>query len=345
MKKLSGVYTILLFAGLLGFNACKNNNNEKTTEGKAIAVVVEQVRENALSRDVAVSGNIEGNKTVRLGFMVGGKINHINLSEGQRVGKGQLVATLDPTNYNIAKEIVDVQVNQANDEFKRLQLMHERNSISESDFKKIDFTLQGAKAQQKLQGKNLSDTRLYSPISGIVLRKLAEPGEIVATGTVVLVVSDISKVKVNAYIPENQLSQIKIGQPAAVAIGALGENFTGKVIEVGGAADVSTRAFTVKIEVENPKQRIRPGMIAEINMKGKDVRNVLTIPAQAILRTPDGQPYVFIASNGQAFQRNISTGAIYADKIEIVSGLSPDESLIVGGQQKLSNGSKISSSK
>ncbi len=151
------------------------------------------------------------------------------MNEGQNVGQGQLIAPLDPSNYSIAKEITDVQVNQASDEYTRLKLMHDRNSLSESDFKKIDFTLQGAKAQQKLLGKNLADTHLYSPISGILLRKLAERGEIVSTGTPVLVVSDINRVKVNAYIPENQLSQIRIGQEAQVLVGALGKTFTGKV--------------------------------------------------------------------------------------------------------------------
>ena len=345
MNKRNQFNTMILAVGVLGLSACKHNSASISNEDKSIVVITEQISETTHHQHVSVSGNIEGNKTVKLGFMVGGKINGINFSEGQNVGEGQLVATLDPTNYNIAKEIADVQVGQVTDEYNRLQLMHERNSVSESDFKKIDFALQGARAQQKLQVKNLSDTRLYSPISGIVLRKLAEPGEIVATGSVVMVVSDIRTVKVNAYIPENQLSQIKIGQSAEVTIGALGENITGKVIEVGGAADVSTRAFTVKIEIENPKQKIRPGMIAEINMDGQDESQVLTIPAQAILRTPDGQPFVFIVSNGQAFQRNISTGSIYGDRIEIVSGLSANEFLIVGGQQKLSNGSKITSSK
>ncbi|WP_223705964.1 efflux RND transporter periplasmic adaptor subunit [Flavobacterium potami] len=107
---------------------------------------------------------------------------------------------------------------------------------------------------------------VYSPISGILLRKLAEPGEIVSTATPVLVVTDINRVKVNAYIPENQLSQIRIGQEAQVLVGALGETFTGKVTEVGRSADVTTRAFTVKIEVPNPKHNIRPGMIAEVQL-------------------------------------------------------------------------------
>ncbi|MEO8239205.1 MAG: efflux RND transporter periplasmic adaptor subunit [Flavobacterium sp.] len=342
MKTYKSIVALFLLAIVV--TACKNDASDKNDGVKAIPVITEQLSETSHSSAVSVSGNIEGNKTVRLGFMVAGKINQINVDEGQNVNNGQLVATLDPTNYSIAKEIADVQAGEANDQYNRLKIMHDRNSISESDFKKIDFSLKGAKAQQKLQGKNLSDTKLFAPLNGILLQKLAEPGEIVATGTPILVVSDISKVKVNAYIPENQLSQINIGQQATVYIGALDETFTGKVAEVGGIADAATRAFTIKIEVQNPKRLIRPGMIAEISLPSSKETKTISVPANAILHTPEGQSFVFIADKekGQAFQRNISLGSINADRIEIISGVSVGEILITGGQQKLTNGTKIS---
>ncbi len=176
----------------------------------------------------------------------------------------------------------------------------------------------------------------------MLLKKLFETGEIINQGMPVLVLSDISKIKVNAYIPENQLNQIHLGQIAHLQIGALDENFEGKIIEVGSVADTTTRAFTAKIEVDNPDLKIRPGMIAELTILSSQEKSVLTIPATSILRTPEGWPFVFIADNGRAFQRSVSIGAVYGDKIEILSGLSAGEILITGGQHKLTNGSKIS---
>lgn len=152
----------MIVGSILTLGSCKNKEGDTKEETSPFSVVAQKIEENSYASNISVSGNIEGNKTVRLGFMVAGKIDRINVNEGQNVRQGQLIATLDPSNYSIAKEITDVQVNQASDEYSRLKLMHDRNSLSESDFKKIDFTLQGAKAQQKLQGKNLSDTRLFS---------------------------------------------------------------------------------------------------------------------------------------------------------------------------------------
>ncbi|MDR7132452.1 RND family efflux transporter MFP subunit [Algoriphagus sp. 4150] len=339
-KKHGAFYTALLFVATFGLNACKSDNNEGV-EQKTNAVITEEVSETSFSQDVAVSGNIEGNKTAKLGFMVAGKISQINVAEGQPIAKNQLIAALDPINYSIAKEIADVQVSQATDEYNRLKTMYERKSISESDFNKIDFTLQGAKAQQKLHSQNLSDTKLHAPFSGVLLRKLAETGEIVASGMPVLVVSDISTVKVNAYIPENQLNQISIGQSAQVRISALNETVTGKVTEVGSVADATTRAFTIKIEVANPTLSIRPGMIAEVSLPSSQQKSLIAVPASAILRTPEGRPYIFVSDNGHAFQRDISVGGFFGDRVEIISGLSVGETIVTGGQQRLTNGSNI----
>ncbi len=338
------ILPLAVVATVMSFLSCRSGNTSETEADKPVPVIAEKVQTDSVLRSIDVSGNIEGFTTVKLGFMVAGKISHIAVAEGRPVSKGSLLATLDAENYRIAKEIADIQVLQATDEFNRLKQMYDRNSLSESDFKKIDFALQAAIAQQKLHAKNLSETRLYAPINGILLKKLAEVGEITASGMPVLVISDISRVKVNAYIPENRLSEVKIGQQAKVYIAALDKTYTGKVTEVGGMADPATRAFTVKIEVSNPGNVIRPGMIAEISIPSLQSQPMVAIPASAILRTPEGQSYVFIADaeNQQAFVRNISIGSAYGEKIAIVSGLNTGEMIITGGQHKLSNGTRIS---
>ena len=315
---------------LLALSGCQTK--EKATEVKEVAVpvITEQVTKQPINRTTSISGNIEGSRTVRLGFMVAGKLNFIAADEGQPVRKGQLLASLDPTNYGIAKELSDVQVAQVGDEYTRLQIMH--------------YGLQQAKVQQKLQTKNLSDTKLYAPISGVMLKKMAEVGEITAVGTPLFVVSDISKVSVNAYIPESELHTIKIGQSARVLVSSVGQTFTGKVKEVGSVADVTSRAFTVKIELPNPNGLIRPGMIAEITLTSNQPVDRLLLPAEAILHDTDSQSYVYIVDKAQqkAFRRNVSVGQLVNNKIEVTAGLSPQEIVVTGGQQKLTDGSSVS---
>jgi len=333
---------------MLLFSACRNKGKHTADNSASpLAVKAATVLPTTISGKVSVSGNIEGNTTVKLGFLVAGKVNYISGNEGDNISKGQLIASLDPTSYSIAKGLADVQVNTASDEFGRLKILHERGSLSESDFSKIGFSLEQAKLQQQLQQKNLSDTRLYSPIGGVLLKRQAEVGEIISVGLPLFVIADIRKVKVLAYVPEGELHEIRIGQAANVRISALDKTFTGKVMEVGSAADATSRAFTIKIEIENPGLIIRPGMIAEASITTNTEKQVILLPAECIQQDLANQNFVFVVDSAQnkAFRRRVSLGNMVDNKIEIVSGLSGKEVVVTGGQKRLSDGSPITITK
>ena len=333
----------ILLAIILVIPACKTSRDNQNTHQAPVTVTTFTAKLIEANREIKLSGNVEGFRTVRLGFMVAGKIDYIACNEGETVSKGKMLASIDASSYEIAKELADIQVNQVQDEFNRLNEMHDLKSISESDFAKISFGLQQAKAQQKLHAKNLADTKLYSPIDGILLKKLCEAGEITGVGLPLFVVSDIRKVKVNAAVPESEIHFIRIGTDASVDIPALGKNYKGLVREVGAAADPMTRTFTVRIDVENPSFEIRPGMIAEVTCKGEKVEKLLAVPVEALLHDINGLTYVYVADTLKhiAFRRNINTGRILDSNIEIVSGISEREKVINGGQQKLIDGSLI----
>ena len=325
-------------AGCSG-NKSRSDNNEAPVQVLS-AKVVSVDQENVIS----VSGNIEGSKTVCLGFMVAGKVNFIAANEGDIIKKGQLLSSLDPSGYSIAKELADIQVSQVQDEYNRLKMMHDSNSLSESDFARISYGLQQARVQQKLHSKNLEDTKLHSPMDGVLLKKLCEEGEITGTGLPLFVVSDIRKIKVSAFIPENELHKIKIGQSATVTVSSVDRTFEGKITEVGSAADPASRAFVVKIEVENPKMLMRPGMIAEISIRSSGTEKILAIPAESVLHDFNGQSYVYVidTTSNKVFRRDISSGRLLNDRIEIISGLDKNEIIVTGGQYRLTEGASVS---
>ncbi|MDD4091687.1 MAG: efflux RND transporter periplasmic adaptor subunit, partial [Smithellaceae bacterium] len=292
---------------------------------------------------IAVSGNIEGSKTARLGFMVSGKINYIAAREGAMIEKGQLLASLDPENYRIAKEIADANAAQIQDEYDRLNLMHERGSISESDYSKISNGLKMARAQQRLHTKNLAETRLYSPFRGVLLKRGVEVGEIIGAGLPLFGVSDIRLVHVNASVPETDLRFIKMGVKAKIVVPSIDSAFTGQVIEVGSLAEPTTRAFSVRMEVRNPDGTLRPGMTAEIQIPSGRQEEVIRVPGEAVLRDMDNTAYVFVVDEvkRRAFRRKISLGKIDENGIAVAAGLVQGELVVVGGQHKLQNGSLV----
>ncbi|MCX2583800.1 efflux RND transporter periplasmic adaptor subunit [Pedobacter sp. MR22-3] len=324
--------------------ACGNQEEKsKHLSEQATRVKTEKLVTTKTEQDLVLSGNIEGNATVKLGFMVPGKINQINFLPGQAVSKGSLIASLEPTNYILNKQMADVELSEAQDQFNRLKIMHAKSSISELDFTKGNFALQKAGTQQKIAVKNLQDARLYASISGILLRKDAEAGEIITAGTPFFVLADIKKVKVSASVPEGELKGLKKGQSADVEIEALGRHFKGTIVEVGALADATTRAFTLKIEINNHDLTIKPGMIAQTRISSGHFKNGINIVPECIVNEPGNQSYVYVADlkSHRAFKRKISLGKMSANRVEILSGLSAGETIVISGQTALNDGSPI----
>lgn len=331
----------LLVTAFLIFGCSSGVENKHTDI--SVTVLAKKIERESVERVISLSGNIEGFKTAKLGFMVSGKVNYIAVKEGAAVEEGQLLASLDPENYKIAKEIADASLDQIQDEYNRISIMHERKSISDGDFSKISNTLKLARAQQKLQIKNLSDTKLYSPFRGVLLKRGTEVGETVGSGHPLFAVSDIHIVKVNAAVPETDLRLIKIGGMADVFVSSVNATFSGRVVEIGSVAEPATRSFSVKIELQNPNLIIRPGMTAEIKILSGQKSNIIAVPGDAVLREPDNSAYVFVADpvGMKAFKRKVALGRMTGSNVEVTSGILPNDLVIVGGQHNLINGSLI----
>jgi RND family efflux transporter MFP subunit len=332
----------LKFFILLLFISC--SHHKKThDEQKPLVVQTTYPTLHKKMKTITISGNIEGNITVRLGFLVSGKINSIRVQEGDIIQAGEILASLDPTSYEQAKEIADANLNQMQDDYARISQLYEKKSIAESEYIKISNGLKAAKAQQVLQTKNVNDTKLYSPITGIVLKKGVEVGEIIGQGIQVFAISDIKQVKVQCFVPASDLRNISIGNKASVYVASLDSIFSGTIVEIGTLADAATRTFPIKIIIDNPNMLLRPGMTAEISIQTNMPEQSCMIPTECILHDVNNMPYVFIADtvSQKAFKILVSIGTISNNMIEITEGLNVNHQVIVAGQHKLENGSSI----
>ncbi len=199
------------------------------------------------------------------------------------------------------------------------------------------------KARRQLAVKNLNETKLIAPISGIVARKGANVGEIVPQGQPLFQIADIQPIKVRVSVPESEVGQLRLGQSAQVSIPALGQTLTGKISLIGAVADPASRAYSVKIDLPNPALKIRPGMIADAQLASARKTAMLTLPGSAVLHDNDGSTYVYVVDNAKklAFRRKVTLGQIIANDIQITSGLTAGEQVVTGGAQKLQDGSPV----
>ncbi len=326
-----------------GADKNQNPTSAQPSPPAAIPVVVSRVSDVQTGGQLTLSGSTEAETTVNLGFMVGGKLNRVTIQEGQTVRAGQLIAAIEPTDYQIGVTIADANVARVQDEYNRLTILKERGSLTPSDYEKAVTGLAEVKARRQLAVKNLNDTKLIAPISGIVARKGANVGEIVPQGQPLFQIADIQPIKVRVSVPESEVGQLRLGQSAQVSIPALGQTLTGKISLIGAVADPASRAYSVKIDLPNPALKIRPGMIADAQLASARKTAMLTLPGSAVLHDNDGSTYVYVVDNAKklAFRRKVTLGQIIANDIQITSGLTAGEQVVTGGAQKLQDGSPV----
>jgi RND family efflux transporter MFP subunit len=254
------------------------------------------------------------------------------------------------------------------DEYNRMRFLYEHQSLPANDFKKIEAAYQAAQqryemarqgtrveekdqagaqfraagAQMREARKRLGDTQLRAPIAGFIGMRRIDVGDTVAAGVPVISVLDLNPAKVRVGVPEAEIGKVREGARAAVTISSLdNRQFEGKVDAVGVTAEPASRTYTVKIAVPNPERLLRAGMVSEAKIYGASMINVITVPGDAIVRDAQGvlQVYVYYPTQQRVYARRVEVGAPIENEVEIRSGLTGDEQVVVAGEQNVREGS------
>jgi RND family efflux transporter MFP subunit len=219
----------------------------------------------------------------------------------------------------------------------------------ENDFEKYKSAYLNAKgvdqqSQTVLVQKRLSDASLYAPPT-VYLEAAIEPGQTAGPGNPVFEIVKLDPVEINVGVPETDIHLVRLGQTASVTIPALPtESFEGKVRVINVSADPNTRTYMTRIVVPNPTHILRVGMVAEATIEGDRTVDLMTLPAETILRDPQGAMIVFVyyPEQGRVYGKRVVTGAVYGREIAIKSGLAGDETIVFAGQGKLRDGTIVS---
>jgi membrane fusion protein (multidrug efflux system) len=323
--------------------ACGGGAGEQGAE-EAIPIVARAVGHLERSEFVGLSGDIEAWRTANVGFLVPGLVASVGPREGDAVQEGQVLAQLDPRDYELNLELAAAQRERAEDEHARAQMVFQQNGIPENDFRKAETALRLARAGEDMASKKLADSRLLAPMSGVVASRSIEPGEQAGPGLPIFTLVQIDPLQVRVGVPEADIGRVAVGQRAAVSIPALGGvEIEGRVRLVGVSADPASRTYLVKIEVANPSRTLRPGMIAEVRIETDVMLDAVTIPGDAVVRDADGVPQVFVyfPDEERVYRRRVELGSVYGTEIEIRAGLEAADMVVIGGQHRVREGSLV----
>ena len=217
----------------------------------------------ALQSSLEYSGEVRARVESRLGFRVAGKIVKRQAELGQHVKAGQVLAQLDPKDYQLATDAARAQLASATTQrdlaaadLKRYQTLKDQNFISGAELERREATLKAAQAQLEqaqaqlaAQGNQAGYANLVADVSGVITAVEAEPGQVVAAGTPVVRIAQDGPRDVVFSVPEDKMAAIKPGSDVAVRLWAANASVTGKVREVAASADPVTRTFPVKVSL------------------------------------------------------------------------------------------------
>jgi RND family efflux transporter MFP subunit len=329
---------LLAAAGLSGCSGGKESGQHE----KVIPVKVITLASSAVTAGHIYVGTVEASTAISLSFSMLGAVEEVFASEGQHVQKGQLLATLNSATAQNSLTTTQSQLNRAQDAYDRLAKLHANGSLPDIKFVEVETGLQQAKSMVEMAQKNLDDCRLYAPRSGIVASRSVEPGVNVMPGVAAFKLVTVDKVNVKIPVPESEIGDIAVGRDATIEVPALNDDtFTGKVERKGVTANTISHTYDVKIGVGNPQLRLLPGMVCKVSLQRNDVQADIVIPNRTVQTSPDGKRFVWLADNGLARRRYITSGKLSGNGVIVSEGLSAGDQLIVEGYRNVSDGMKI----
>jgi RND family efflux transporter MFP subunit len=331
----------------LAASACVRTAASATNDAdsSAVPVVARTASLSTRGWSTTASGIVDANTTVDVAFLVAGRVVTVGPDEGQTVRAGQEIASLDPTDYRLALEQSSAQADRAARDRDRNKPLLASGGIAPADMDHLETGARQSRAAADLATKKLADTRLTAPTSGVIARRAIEVGTTVAPGQTAFTIVDLDPVRVRVGVPEADIGHITDGAAATVRIPALDTSFVGRVSLIGVAADPSTRSYTVEISVPNHARRLRAGMIAEATITTGAMTSAMMLPAGAVLH--DGgvggatMVYVLEPTGARAHARRVTTGVARGDSLEITSGLTLNDRVIIAGQQRLRAGALV----
>ena len=288
---------------------------------------VDQIQDYTATVEAEVKNNIAPSSPVR--------IDQIFVEVGDRVSKGQKLVQMDAANLKQTK----LQLDNQEIEFNRIDELYKVGGASKSEWDASKMQLDVKKTAYK---NLLENTSLQSPINGVVTARNYDNGDMYSGGEPVLVVEQITPVKLLINVSETYFTKVKKGTPVDVKLDVYGDEvFTGTINLIYPTIDATTRTFQVEIRLDNKDQRVRPGMFARATLNFGTAENVVVPDLAIVKQAGSGDRYVFVYKDGKVSYNKVELGRRMGTEYELKSGVPDNSQVVVAGQSRLVNGMEV----
>ena len=272
-----------------------------------------------LSLGIAVSGALKASQSAVVKARVAGELQELTVREGDRVQAGQVIARIDPSEYQARvrqaqqqSDSAKAQVDIAQRQFDNNQALVNQGFISQTALLNSQASLNGAKATHAaalaaldLADKSLADATLRSPLTGVVAQRLAQPGERVAIEARLVEVINLSQLELEAALTAEDASRVRVGMTAQLQVEGVAQPVPAKVLRINPSAQTGSRSVVVYLGIQG-REGLRQGLFAQGSLGTESVQ-VMAVPVNSV-RTDKPQPYVQVVQDGLVRHITVRTG-------------------------------------
>lgn len=366
------LFILLSIYFLFSFAGC-NKKESKAPPEKVINVQVQPAEKRSLKPFVETIGTLNPYEEVIVSAEVDGIIKDVKVDEGSIVSKGQVLAAIDDTDYNLEVKRADAVLRQAeatlsntNLEYQRKEALYKEQLVTQQQFDDAstrrslaEADVERAKAAFSLARQKLLKTKVYSSLAGVVKEKKTEKGNYVKNGTALFTVVRNNPIKLNFTVTEKDVGKLKMGQDVLFKVDAFPDKeFKGKLSIIYPCLEENTRTLQVEAQALNQNGMLKPGLFAHVTLYTGAERNIILVPATSLLYEGE-KVKVFIVESDRAKERSVKAGQKYKlqssvgsqsetggqpeshEYSEITEGIKAGDLVVTVGQQNLFGNAKV----
>mgnify|MGYP001942371153 CR=1 FL=1 len=307
---------------------------EKKTEF-AIPVTVASIERSSISSNFHTTATLESRTEADIITRVTGIVEQLSVEEGDYVEKGQVLAKIDPRRYQLTLDKANAELAGIDQELKRLSLMAKKQLVSAQASDKLKYQYQAAVAARNLAALDLEDSQIIAPFAGFISKRYVKPGHFTQGYQNLFHIVDSANLQAVVYLPEHQLSNVKLDQFANLSFSARkNQLYQANVRSISPVIDSKSGTFKVILSIDNNKQELKPGMFAQIALTFATHDNAFTIASDAII-TLDDTSKIFIVKDKKAIEIKIDRGFIEEQLTEISGDINEGDLVVINGQHNL----------
>ncbi len=322
-------------------SACGAEEEVKEEEKYAVPVEITTVIQGDVSSFYSTTATLEAPQEANVVTRISGLIESINVEEGDRVTKGQLLAVIDAKRqrFELARSQAEVEI--IEQELNRLKKMSNKEFFSADSMAKLEYNLQAALAKRDLAALQVQESMVRSPIDGVVATRFVKAGNMAKEFDELFYVVNQDELYGIVHLPEQQLQSLRLGQDAQIfANKHTDQTVHAKVLRISPVVDAQSGTFKVTLSVPNKNATLKAGMFTRVELRYDTHNNVITVPYNAVVNQ-DNEFALYVIDGDNANRRAVSLGYREADTVEIIAGIEPGEQIVIRGHQNLKDQSLV----